>query len=349
MRFKENGSRLLNLAKRARINDRLDVALKSYQAIITKGPSQPFYETARIGALTTQKEMLDLQPNSTTEAYAELITTYIENIEILGITDYTAVSIREMAQIYALHLDQASLAITWLTRTIDSPGMDKKEIALSKIDMGDYLLFQNRIWTALIYYMQAEKAFKYEPLGDLAKLKAAKVYYYTGDFPWALAKLNVLKGATSKLISNDALYISNLITDNTVVDTNLQPMKIYAQADLWYTQQHYQQAELKLDTLQLDYPDHALADEVLFQKYRIHMAEKNYSQAAVDLHALQALYPHDILGDDAVFKLAELYSLYLNQPEKAMEYYLLIMTDYTDSVFVIQARKRYRLLRGDAI
>ena len=124
---------------------------------------------------------------------------------------------------------------------------------------------------------------------------------------------------------------------------------MYAEADLWYMQQQYDEAYKKLDTLQSYYPDHALADEVLYQKYKIKFSQKRYSEGAIDLQSLIDSYGSDILGDDAIFKLGELYENQLNDTEKAMEYYLLLMTDYQDSVFVTEARKRYRKLRGDSV
>jgi hypothetical protein len=45
--------------------------------------------------------------------------------------------------------------------------------------------------------------------------------------------------------------------------------------------------------------------------------------------------------------LAELYDSALNNKNKAMELYKAIITDYNSSILVVQARKKYRVLRGD--
>jgi len=57
----------------------------------------------------------------------------------------------------------------------------------------------------------------------------------------------------------------------------------------------------------------------------------------------------DLKGDDATFLLAEINEKYLNNKEKAKELYQSIITDYNSSILVIEARKRFRLLRGDKI
>ncbi len=348
-RFKEDGSRLMNFATLARTNSAFDIANSAYTAVIGKGEYLPYYEVARIELLSTQKEKYYAQPTTPKKTYSSLVLEYTKTIEELGLSDYTAPAIRELSQIYAQKLQTPKESIIWLEKLLDSPGLSKKQEALTKIDLGDYLLMEDQIWEAVLYYLQAEKAFKYDELGDEAKLRAAKVAYYNGDFSWAAAKLDVLKGSTSKLISNDALYLSNLISDNTTIDTNLVPMQMYARADLLFLQQNYSAAIVVLDSLQELFPFHMLADEVLFQKYKIYLAEGSYTKAESQLSDLYLGFGYDILGDDAVFQLAQLYEIYLLDNTKAMDYYLILMTDYPDSIFVTEARKRYRKLRGDSV
>jgi outer membrane protein assembly factor BamD (BamD/ComL family) len=47
--------------------------------------------------------------------------------------------------------------------------------------------------------------------------------------------------------------------------------------------------------------------------------------------------------------LADLYENKLSQPTKALELYQKIITDFPGSLYVIEARKRFRLLRGDKL
>ncbi|MDP4844901.1 MAG: tetratricopeptide repeat protein, partial [Salibacteraceae bacterium] len=71
-------------------------------------------------------------------------------------------------------------------------------------------------------------------------------------------------------------------------------------------------------------------------------ATKNYLQVA-------DVYSSDILADNALFEAGKLYEGFLNDPEKAMECYSRILDEYTSSLFTIEARKRFRKLRGDSI
>ena len=58
-------------------------------------------------------------------------------------------------------------------------------------------------------------------------------------------------------------------------------------------------------------------------------------------------FGEDVLADDALFMEGEIYERYLKNKDKAMELYRDFLTKYPGSVYVAEARKRYRTLRGD--
>ena len=72
------------------------------------------------------------------------------------------------------------------------------------------------------------------------------------------------------------------------------------------------------------------------------MAKELY-QKVLDFHF------KDITADDALFRLAEMNERYFNDTAKAMELYEKLIIDYPGSLYVIEARKRFRALRGDTI
>ncbi len=196
-------------------------------------------------------------------------------------------------------------------------------------------------------YSQVDKSFKYDQLGEQAKFRNAKVSYYVADFSWAKAQLDVLKGSTSKLIANDAMELSLLITDNTGLDSNEIAMQMFARADLRIYQNNKYKAWTILDSITTTFPGHALADEVLMRKYQISLKQNNLENAEQFLLQVLKDHPTDITADNATFYLAELYEGPLNNKEKAMEKYQDLLLNYPNSMFVVEARKRFRLIRGD--
>ena len=111
-----------------------------------------------------------------------------------------------------------------------------------KLKLGDLLVFMSRFNEALIYYSQVQTSLKNHILAQKARFKVAQTSYYKGDFKWAETQLKVLKGSTSQLIANDALYLSLIISDNTVQDSLKTALKLYAQADVLAFQNKNQQA-----------------------------------------------------------------------------------------------------------
>ena len=97
--------------------------------------------------------------------------------------------------------------------------------------LADLLVVQEEEWEAILLYSQVEKSFKENPIGHEAKFRRARISYFQGEFDWAQAQLDVLKASTSKLIANNAMDLSLLITDNTGLDTS-KAMQMYARAEL---------------------------------------------------------------------------------------------------------------------
>jgi outer membrane protein assembly factor BamD (BamD/ComL family) len=145
------------------------------------------------------------------------------------------------------------------------------------------------------------------------------------------------------------LELSLLIGDNPAFDSTGEALRMFARADLCFYQNKIQQAYLTLDSLEKEFPESTLADEILYRKAKIKMKQGNYQEAIPLLEKILASYREDILADNALMMLAELNQKQLNNPEKAMQLYKELMTDFPGSLFVVEARKRFRVLRGDTV
>ena len=53
--------------------------------------------------------------------------------------------------------------------------------------------------------------------------------------------------------------------------------------------------------------------------------------------------------DDVYYSMAELYNNILDDSEKASNYYQKIIFEYPASIYLVDARKKFRKLRGDNI
>ena len=143
------------------------------------------------------------------------------------------------------------------------------------------------------------------------------------------------------------MELSLLISDNLALDTITTPLEMYAHADLLYLQHKDEETILTLDSIIELYPGHSLQDEIYFKKYEIAYRDKNYEEEQIYLEKIIEIFPFDILADKAIYRLAELYDNQYNDPDKASELYESILMNYPNSLYVDEARKRYREIRGD--
>jgi tetratricopeptide (TPR) repeat protein len=348
-RKKEEGNRVMGLAQLFAQNEAYEVAIKAYQYVISKGPDVYYYINARIELLYVYYQKVVTNGNYSTTELTELEKNYNTTIKELGKSASTVPLLENLAHLQAFYLNKPKDAISLLEETIAIPQLSPQVQADCKLELADILLMTGDIWEASLRYSQVEKAFKYDEIGQEAKFRNARISYYTGDFKWAQAQLDVLKGATAKLISNDAMDLSLLISDALADDTNEAPLAIYARADLLAFQNKDSLAEITLDTINSLFKNHALADEILYKKAQIELKHAKYAQAATRYEAILNNYGEDVLADDALFKLADLNENQFKNIEKAKALYQQLLEKYPGSLYVVEARKRFRKLRGDSI
>jgi TolA-binding protein len=84
-------------------------------------------------------------------------------------------------------------------------------------------------------------------------------------------------------------------------------------------------------------------------KGQIYKKLRDYPKAMTAFEKILADYKEEIRADNALFEMAELYETRLDQKDKAKELYEKLFTEFTDSSLAVEARKRFRILRGDKI
>jgi len=346
-RIDDQGETLFEFAQLCANINEFEIAEKAYNIIIKKGQENYFYNKSRINLLDIKFQKLYFNGRQAEKKELEsLEKEYEKTIENLGKGPETIVLMQNLAHLKAFYLHDIESAINLLKETISYPS-NKRLIAESKIALGDVYLISGEIWEATLLYSQVEKDFKNEPIGHKAKFKNAKFYFYIGDFDWAKAQLDVLRAATSKLIANDAMQMSLLISENIDYDSSYVPLEMYALADFLYFQNKIDDAFFALDSIEMIFPNHPISDDVLMKKAKMYFDLAEYTKTDSVLQLIVKNYPYDVLADKALYSRALLQELYLDDSEKAMELYSQLLMNYSGSLLVVNARKRYRFLRGD--
>ncbi|MEM9547111.1 MAG: tetratricopeptide repeat protein [Bacteroidota bacterium] len=349
-RNEENGGRVFEIAEIAYNDKDYDVAIEAFEYItLNKGENSSYYLDAKRGLLNAKKNKITGNYNYTKEDLLSLKSEYKSFLDEFGRNRQTALFMSEFADFEALYLNELDTAIIILQEMISFAGVDKYVVANGKLNLADYLLMQGDVWESTLLYSQVDKEMKEGVLGERARFRNALLSYYRGDFEWAQEQFDILKTATSKLISNDAIDRSVFIMDNLGLDTTDVPLKMYATAEQLTFQNRFEEAFQKMDSILILFPEHGLEDDILYTKANIFYKQKKYDDAIAAYDTIIANYPEEIRADNSLFELAELYEKVLGKPEKAKELYEKLFLDFSGSTYAVEARKRFRILRGDDV
>ena len=345
-RQNDDGSNIFELCRTLVSNEAYDAAIRGYEYLVSKGKDNSLYIPAKIELINT-KNLRVTSGKYVKDDLVSLEKDYIDLLAEFGKNANTVFAMQKLANLQAFKLHKITDAKSLLEEAVKVPGVKPALLASCKLDLGDVSLLDNKPWDATLLYSQVEIDFKNTAVGQDAKYRNAKLAYYTGDFTWAKGQLDVLKAATSQLIANDALNLSLLISDSIVADTSGAALKIYARADLALFAEQPEKALITLDSIDVKYPNNSLTDDILMAKARLFIQQKNYADAVPLLKKIAEEHSFDLWADDAVFMLGDIYENQLNDKEKAKAYYQKIITDYAGSLYINEARKRFRVLRGD--
>lgn len=349
-RLQEKGARVHRLGQTAVKEKSYEAAIAAFDYIVEeKGISCPFYVDAKQRLLAAKRERLAEGFAYTQADLNTLRQEYLDFLDEFGRSQSTSGIMRELAAFEARYMHNIDASIQMLEEVVKIPNLPRLSRAEAKIDLGDYYLMKGEIWEATLLYSQVDKELMDAPLGELARLRNAKLSYYRGDFEWAQEQLDVLKASTSELTANDAIELNVFIMEHLNLDTSARALELYAQADLLLFQNRFDEAFRSFDSIVKLFPDHGLLDDVYYQKALVHEQKQQYEQAAPYYQKIVENYKDGVLHDNALFRLAELYERKLNRKEEAMELYGKIIVEYKGSNLINEARRRFRKLRGDGV
>lgn len=347
----EDGSKVIELGRLAFREKDFRTAQRAYQYILQKGTNHSYYTTAALELIQTQKELIFQKKKYEKEDLLQLKQSYQLLIEQNLHAYNTILAKIDLADLEARYLFQTDSAILLLQDVVVNRTTPRDLLVKAKLALGDYYIMNGEHWESTLLYTQVEKDYKGTPLGEEAKYRNARLAYFKGDFDWALTQLKVIKGNTFELISNDAIELAVFISDNYNQDyeEDKAAMKNFSQMDLLYFQNNLAEADKMADLMLKNYVGHPIEDDIYYMKSKISKKRQEFDITEKYLLKIYQEFPKSIMSDDALFQLAELYEHQLSDTKKAQDYYEKILLEYPDSIFTIEARKRYRLLRGDQL
>ena len=348
-RLREDGSRIMDLASLAVSNGNYEVAEQAYKYVVSKGSSHAWYEAARREQLHTRYLRLNEKPGSRAADYGELQKAMLAELRRWDNNPDALRLVLDLAHLDAFYLGNADAALDLLDLVMAWNGLNAKERASVKMELADIHLFRGDLWTATVLYQQIYGDFKNDAIGQEAKFRNARLSYYMGEFDWAKAQLDILKAATSKFIANDAMQLSMLISNKYDTDSNTVALGIYSRAELADFRNREDLALQTLDSIPMRFAQHPILDNVVYRKGEIYEKTGQYAMADSMYAIVSRNRAVDIITDEAIMNRALIHETQLADKQGAMALYQELLNTYPGSLFVPEARKRYRTLRGDTI
>ena len=344
--FREDGERVFRFATTMRNNGEYDLSNEAFSYLIEKKKDSPYYFQAHFEKATNGelKAFETIPPDM--GAIRQAVADYGQLLDEFGRRPQYFSAIYRRANLMVFYLNELDVALEEMQDLVaQRQFLRAEDWAKGQLLIGDILLMQQEYNQAKLIYNEVAESFKDRQLGALASYKLAQLAYYKGEFNLSQALLGAIKDNTANDISNDAIKLNLLILDNTGLDSTTVALQRFAQAQLLTYQRQYQASLQQLDSLAFDFPDHPLADEILWEKAQIHLRLNDVQKTLDYVDRILEQFPEDIYGDDALYTKARLYDYNLNEPETAMEFYLEFLSSYPGSLFSVEVRKRIRELR----
>ncbi|MBW4361172.1 tetratricopeptide repeat protein [Flavobacterium taihuense] len=219
--------------------------------------------------------------------------------------------------------------------------------AQCKMGLADILLSEEKFNQALLYYSQIEENLQNNVMSHEASLKSAKTSYFKTDFEWALKQFKELKSASTQLIANDALEYFLLINDNTVADSTQTALKQFAKGDYLLYQNRNQEAIAQFQSILKSFKGQEIEAVTLLRLGRLYEKLGDYTLALAQYQDIIDHHSDGIYIDEALYFSADIYNKQLQQPDKAKALYEKIIFGHQDSIYFVDARRKFRELRGD--
>jgi tetratricopeptide (TPR) repeat protein len=343
-----NGSELFNFAQQLNQEHASATAAKAFKEIIDHDNSTGLLPYARFGYARALEEL---------SSHADTLTsasrpTFLETIQLY---EYLT-STRE-------HLDLAAqslfrIGIIKFENLFDLDGalhafQKVKELPNTANSLYDASLKCGEVQIARNDLAAARKEFEgilNAPLTlyqDQAAFKLAELNYFEAHFDTSLSLLKRFNTNFNTDLANDALQLQYFVQENKT--SSLPALIEFANADVQMRQRKYSESLDRFRDIVRQYPSALLLDDAMMKIGELCLQLKQPIEALTAFHFISDSIQLSILKDRAQFRIAEISEKVLHQKTQAIAAYEKLLEQFPNSLYAEEARKRVRLLRGDAL
>ena len=304
-------------------NDTIAQVRGESPAIVGRGQTVSEIRPTYQGALALYESLVADQPNSETAMQALFRIGTIRYTRLFDLNGAVAAfdSVRKMAFNESLTVE-ATLSLA--------------EVQTAKNDLGRAREEYGRVLR-----------YSPDPYRERILFRLAELDYFQARFDSSSAVLQRISRNAQNDLTNDALQLLYFIQENRGAG---QPaLTEYASADLLVRQRKYSEALALYQSLTIHYPSTTLVDDATMRSGEMQLLLSHVDDALATFRKVINDMPGSILRDKAQMRIAEVYESRVKDKQKAIEAYEEVLANFPTSLYVEEARKRIRLLRGDAL
>ena len=345
-----NGNELFNFAQRLSQERAWKTAAQAFKEIIDEHNNSQLLPFARFGyarALEDQIALMDTAAYSSESQspYESPIRLYESIAADHTNPDLTVQSLFRIGIIKFEKLFDLNGALTAFNSMKDLPSTSNiSNDAVLKA--GDIQTARNDLAAARKEYdrMSTISLVVYQ---DQAAFKLAELDYFEAKFDSALSILKRFDTNLTTDLANDALQLQYFIQENNT--SAPQALTEFAKADLLMRQRKYSESLAQFQDIVNHYSTSLLVDDAMMKIGELNLFLKRPDEAMTAFHFIVDSIPLSILKDRAQFRIAEICQTVFNSKVRAIEAYEKLLAQFPNSLYAEEARKKIRLLRGDAL
>ena len=359
------GAELLDFAGRASKEGSHLVASQAYRDVLESSPNPVLVSAARYGYA---RQMEDLSTEADSAATTSTPPGPQASTSPSARVSETEKGFQQVVQLYeAVIKDYPNtelaaqsyyrIGVIRMERFADFNGalesFQKSRAASHSVDLigeasqrtADVYVLQNNLPSALAEY-QSMLHIPSTVYQQQAQFGIADLVYFEGKFDSSLAELKPVVTNLGSDLSNDGLLLQYFILENK--GSYPAALKEYAGADLLMKQEKYSESLAAFSNVIHNFPTALLVDDATLKIAELQLKLNLVSDALSTFQHIVTDMPESILRDRAQMRIAETYERRLKDKPNAIAAYEKILVKFPNSLYVEQARKRIRLLRGDA-
>ena len=145
----------MSMSHICRANGDYDMAIEGYRYVIKKGRDNYYYLSCKKDLVNTLYEKAVAGGDYSTSELEDLEQTFLTTLDEFGRNGNVAQMMMNLAELYTFYMHNTQKGIDLLYEVLELPGIDRKDLALAKVQLADALLFTGEVWETTLLYSQA--------------------------------------------------------------------------------------------------------------------------------------------------------------------------------------------------